>query len=589
MNTIRTVQDQPGRPAVEGDVAALKEENELLLSQIQVVQEELERLHHAGGTRQPAKEGRVVLEDGRFPEIAAENLRYCAVVEAQREVHRLEGQHTVAGDLGEILIQGTTSFSAFLAMPVRLLKVWRKERKQAAPKELGGASFGQVISAYGKDGAAGVDALLASVSISSTTQANALTALARSLMHTEPVKAVEFARRAYSFEPQPFRLKWLGFRLHEAGELIEAEAMLEALPPDMTFSDSEDRQANRLRNEAKQFRLREALQNTGYAERRGKVEQQIGKLEQERREHAELAAQRGRTIEALEAAQSRLGQEKAALLAQHAEQVELAAGRGRTVDALKAARSQIEQEKSALLAQHAQQVGLAAERGRAVEALEAARSQLEQEKSAILAQHAGQVELAAERGQTVETLMAAQARLEQEKSALLARHAQQIELAAECSRTIETLKAAQAQLAQEKSALLVKHVEQFELAAERGRTIAALKETQTQLEKEKSELLVKHAELVKLVEERARMLELIKTAQAKQEEEKAVLRVQYAEQAKLAAERAPQIKALQEQIQSRLAMESELSTRQQGMQEELVKAEAQLDLIKDMLFRGERL
>jgi len=46
---------------------------------------------------------------------------------------------------------------------------------------------------------------------------------------------------------------------------------------------------------------------------------------------------------------------------------------------------------------------------------------------------------------------------------------------------------------------------------------------------------------------------------------------------------------LQEQIKSRMAAESDLASRQQGMQEELVRAEAQLDLIKDMLLREPRL
>ena len=61
------------------------------------------------------------------------------------------------------------------------------------------------------------------------------------------------------------------------------------------------------------------------------------------------------------------------------------------------------------------------------------------------------------------------------------------------------------------------------------------------------------------------------------------------EQAKLAAERLKQINELQQQIQSRQVGEAELAARQQLMQEELVRAEAQFDLIKDMLLLEPRL
>jgi len=73
------------------------------------------------------------------------------------------------------------------------------------------------------------------------------------------------------------------------------------------------------------------------------------------------------------------------------------------------------------------------------------------------------------------------------------------------------------------------------------------------------------------------------------EKEISALAQQHAEQTELAAQRLHQMSELQEQIKSRMAAESDLASRQQGMQEELVRAEAQLDLIKDMLLREPRL
>lgn len=77
-------------------------------------------------------------------------------------------------------------------------------------------------------------------------QANAWTALSRHLMQNKRDHAAEAARRAYALDPKPYRLKWLAFRLHEAGDVIEAAAMLELLPADTPFSSSETRQAGRL-------------------------------------------------------------------------------------------------------------------------------------------------------------------------------------------------------------------------------------------------------------------------------------------------------------------------------------------------------
>lgn len=80
-------------------------------------------------------------------------------------------------------------------------------------------------------------------------------------------------------------------------------------------------------------------------------------------------------------------------------------------------------------------------------------------------------------------------------------------------------------------------------------------------------------------------IEALQAAKAQLEQEQTALVGRQEETAKLAAERLKQINELQQQIQSRQAGEADLATRQQLMHEEMVRAEAQLDLIKDMLLR----
>ena len=56
--------------------------------------------------------------------------------------------------------------------------------------------------------------------------------------------------------------------------------MLDILPNDIKFSESEARQASQLRNEAKHVRLHEAKQKTRFSERRAEVERKLEQLTQ---------------------------------------------------------------------------------------------------------------------------------------------------------------------------------------------------------------------------------------------------------------------------------------------------------------------
>jgi len=340
--------------AAQAQIKELEEENRLILDQLQVVQEELERLHLDGvGSvgSQAADVVNIKWVDDELPVAMAEMARCRAILATQKEVYRLEAEHAVARKLGEILIDGVTSPKALLAVPARLLKVWRLEKKQSPPDELGGKGFEKVITLYHESGLGAVESLLHSVSTSATVRASALTALARSLMHQEPAKAAEIARMAYVIEPRPFRLKWLAFRLHEAGEVLEAESMLDVLPPETRFSDSEAQQASRVRSEAKEIRLREARQACGLTESRLEVERRIAALTQSRDDQAKLAMQRQVELDALRLAKTQKEREVAALTEQQ-----------ETLRAEITALSLFRDKYEALAARHEEQARLAAER-----------------------------------------------------------------------------------------------------------------------------------------------------------------------------------------------------------------------------------
>ena len=255
------------QPELGGDDLAamylqtLEADNRLLFDQLQVVQEELERLHcqpKVMSSHIPFRSVQIVHVDDYLIKVLAENLRHQALLKAQTAVHDLQARYALSGQLGDILIKGTRSTGALFAVPGRLHQAWRQSRRVVPPAALGGKSFDRVIQAYQQGGDEQVQSLLEHASVSSAVQASAWTAVARTLTSIEPATAAALAHRAFALEPRGFRQKWLAFRLHEAGELLEAEALFTLLPPEVQVTDSEARQRDRMLTEASQYREMQA-------------------------------------------------------------------------------------------------------------------------------------------------------------------------------------------------------------------------------------------------------------------------------------------------------------------------------------------
>lgn len=560
-------------------IKELEEENELLLSQLHLVQEELEKYYLRNKELEQGKStglqdnvtGIKGWVDDELINTLAENQRLKVLVEVQQKIHQIETHNALNARLGNILIESVDSSGSLLSVPGKLRKIWKEENRQIPPESLGGSDFSKVIAAYGEGGFDAVEALIATASISPAMQASALTTLARHLMVGDLIQAAEAARRAYTLDPKPFRLKWLAFRLHEAGDVAEAEAMLAILPADTPFSDSETRQANRLRSEAKNARQREAKQKTGFSEQRAAIDKQLRNLKRERDEQSKLAIERSREIEK----------------------------RDQDIQVLKQAQVQLEHEKQALVEWQKERKEQLVERDQEISELKQVQMQLEQEKAVLLQKNVEQRQLTEERDYEIEALKQIQtqqqqtlAQLEQEKQALKAQQEESGRQLAEHNQEIGALKQIQGRLEQEKAVLVQKNVKQMQLVEERDYEIEALKQVQAQqqqilaqLEQEKQTLKAQQEESRKQSVERDRKIEELKQAQTQLTQEKATQTKQRDEAEKLATERFKRISELQQQIQNYQTSEAELATRQQRMQEEMVRAEAQIDLIKELLLR----
>ena len=386
MEKTETTPNDQAKP--ESPRAELEEENNLLLLQLHQVQEELERyylrnqeLEKASRSSSASSSSSAVWVDDELPEALAEIQRLKSLVDTQQKIHRLESQNALSARLGKLLIQNFDAGSLF-TLPGKLGKIWRESSRKTPPEILGG-KFEKLIAAYDSGDFASVEKLLLAAKISPAMQANAYTALARHLMHGNSAKAAEAARRAHALDPKAFRQKWLAFRLHDAGQLIEAESLLDALPPESSFSESEARLASQMRYEAKQARRREAKKKSGFSERRAEAERQLKRLTEERDAQARRASERERELKSLKEAETqteaqqreveRLEREKSALLEQskaHEQEIE-----------------RLETERSRLEALQEEQSRLNAEQDLEIAALKQATSLLETEKASLVERH----------------------------------------------------------------------------------------------------------------------------------------------------------------------------------------------------------
>lgn len=253
-----------GADAKDARIKELTEENELLFEQLHVVQEELEKYYHKLKECEQRKgsgasdDGSVAVIPPQANEALAENLKLRALVMQQQAALQVESTNSLAARLGEMLIHGVSSAGAFIALPLKLRQMWKALDQTVPPAALGGKSFQKVLNAHAAGGSEAVEKLLDSVFLSPVMRANAYTALARQVMLTDARQAADLARLAWETDPRPYRLKWLAFRLHEADDAINAEALMDMLPDDISMSDSEERQVARLRQEAKRERAQRA-------------------------------------------------------------------------------------------------------------------------------------------------------------------------------------------------------------------------------------------------------------------------------------------------------------------------------------------
>ena len=307
----------PDTESLEERVSELTEENALLFDQLHVVQEELEKYYRKlkeCEQRKKIASREVVISSPRALDSLMENHKLRVLVEQQRLALDVESRNSLSARLGEMFIKGATGTGSILVLPSRLRKVWKALDRKDPPVELGGKTFQKVLDAYAAGGNDAVEKLLDTVFISHVMRANAYTALARHLMLSDVRNAAFVARQAWECDPRPYRLKWLAFRLHDADDAVTAEALLDMLPADIPMSDSEKRQAARIRQDSKQSRKRAAEKEAGGKEQKilaAQSSQISAESDRLRQKAEELQKQIASHKEAASVAQKELAKQRA--------------------------------------------------------------------------------------------------------------------------------------------------------------------------------------------------------------------------------------------------------------------------------------
>jgi uncharacterized protein (DUF3084 family) len=353
-----------------------------------------------------------------------------------------------------------------------------------------------------------------------------------------------------------------------------------------------------------------------------------------RDEQAKLATERQTALSTLQTQHDSLLQEKAKLIANSAElakakdqlSTQLAAETKARTEALAqrdaeaatkvqaiAQRDGVAKDKAALTSARDEQAKMAAERQAALSSLQIQQDNLVQEKAKLIAESAELAkakdqlgtQLAAETKARTEALAQRDAEakaksealvqrdtLVKEKAALTAARDDQVNPAILFKSALSTLQTQHDSLVQEKAKLIADSAELAKIRDQLGTQLAAETNARTEALAQRDVEAKAKTEAIARCDAEAKARSEAITQRDTLAKDKAALTFARDEQVKLATERQNALVTLQQDSETKLqryqrmeADNQEHAMRQQMMQDELIRAEAQIDLIKDLLLR----
>jgi len=209
---------------------------------------------------------------GRDREIGTYTRRIAAL-----EAAAVAAQNTASYRLGRTLVQGLKSGKGLMRLPVDLWGLGRDVLARRRSRSGGRISEGRLhdlIEQYKGGGLPAVRAKVDALRLGGSGLATVYTRLAKELQATEPTDSAEMARLAYAADPQPFRAKWLAFRLFEAGVISEPVQLLRGAATSAELSASELKRTDEiisLHRLQQQLPAWDERENPAYAPRPGSM------------------------------------------------------------------------------------------------------------------------------------------------------------------------------------------------------------------------------------------------------------------------------------------------------------------------------
>ena len=223
-------------------IEELKQINELLRDQLIIYIQEKENKQINNTTIEY-----IPLIDKKIQQLLIENIKLKQTITLQKKIYAIEQENSSVIQLSKILIKNITSLNSILLLPIKILQFLRKSTKSKLPSQLTDNNFLNIYNMYKKEGEESIDQLFNFYSLNNHTRAKIYTAIARKLKeNNDYTNVVKFAKKAYEIKPEPYRLKWLAFRIYDLGDSITAEILLNLLPVDIKMSEWEQKQKNNI-------------------------------------------------------------------------------------------------------------------------------------------------------------------------------------------------------------------------------------------------------------------------------------------------------------------------------------------------------
>lgn len=196
----------------------------------------------------------------KFEQTLDASLSLPALLDRYRELLsaniRLESQVNSYGDLLRRLFNSSEKAAGNNSSFMQIVKAL----KPGNLSPVGGKTCTKAVEAHARGGDSELEKLLDLTNGNARLRADVYTTIARQYQKKKPGESAKLAAKALECDPRLYRLKWYAFRLHGAGRVLEAEALLDLLGESVSYNEQEQQRIDQIHDECSSL-VQEKLEN----------------------------------------------------------------------------------------------------------------------------------------------------------------------------------------------------------------------------------------------------------------------------------------------------------------------------------------